>query len=207
MCYKWWTLTVGVLEGLFFFGRFWDDLDPLAQEDTDVCAVPVEHLHREHEVLAFVWVWDVQCFGCAIVLQREDNICAFIKQGNHVVLPLYAISPKCVCVTFPSKLSCCISWSLLPMPMKAHGWDSCSEHPSLSICSLFFFHPQPIRYTHGGGQKNLHIQQNKDCECKGWLGFFNFLKLYRKLRIINHFHTNTNRVKHFQPRLIGQTDL
>ncbi len=61
----------------------------------------------------------------------------------------------CVCITFPSKFSCCISWSLLPMPMKAQGWDSCSEQPSRSICSLFFFHPQPIRYTQGGGQKNL----------------------------------------------------
>lgn len=59
------------------------------------------------------------------------------------------------CRTFPSKLSCCISWSLLPMPMKAHGCDSCSEQPSRSICSFFFFQPLPIRYTHGGGQKNL----------------------------------------------------
>lgn len=47
-------LTVCVFEGLFFFGRFGDDLDPLAEEDADVCAVPVEHLHRQHEVLAFV---------------------------------------------------------------------------------------------------------------------------------------------------------
>lgn len=47
-------LTVCVFEGLFFFGWFGDDLDPLAEEDADVCAVPVEHLHRQHEVLAFV---------------------------------------------------------------------------------------------------------------------------------------------------------
>lgn len=57
--------------------------------------------------------------------------------------------------TFPSKLSCCISWSLFPIPMKAQGCDSCSVQPSRSICSFFFFHPLPIRYTHGGGQKNL----------------------------------------------------
>ena len=58
-------------------------------------------------------------------------------------------------LTFPSKFSCCISWSLFPIPIKAHGWDSCSEQPSRSICSFFFFHPLPIRYTQGGGQKNL----------------------------------------------------
>lgn len=66
----------------------------------------------------------------------------------------------CVCCTFPSKLSCCISWSLLPMPMKAQGCDSCSEQPSRSICSFFFFQPLPIRYTQGGGQKNLHTEAN-----------------------------------------------
>ncbi|MEQ2202045.1 hypothetical protein XENOCAPTIV_023004 [Xenoophorus captivus] len=28
--------------------------------------------------------------------------------------------------------------------MKAQGCDSCSEQPSLSICSFFFFQPLPI---------------------------------------------------------------
>lgn len=60
--------------------------------------------------------------------------------------------------TFPSKFSCCISWSLFPIPMKAQGCDSCSVQPSRSICSFFFFHPLPIRYTHGGGQKNLKMK-------------------------------------------------
>lgn len=59
--------------------------------------------------------------------------------------------------TFPSKFSCCISWSLFPIPIKAQGCDSCSVQPSRSICSFFFFHPLPMRYTHGGGQKNLKI--------------------------------------------------
>lgn len=57
--------------------------------------------------------------------------------------------------TFPSILSCCISCSLLPIPMNAHGWASCSVQPSFSIFSNFFCQPLPIRYTHGGGQKNL----------------------------------------------------
>lgn len=74
--------------------------------------------------------------------------------------------------TFPSRLSCCISCSLLPMPMNAHGWASCSVQPSFSILSTFFFQPLPIRYTHGGGQKNLHFtsrsQKNhtKGFQCK-----------------------------------------
>lgn len=60
--------------------------------------------------------------------------------------------------TFPSKFSCCISWSLFPIPIKAQGCDSCSVQPSRSICSFFFFHPLPMRYTHGGGQKNLKMK-------------------------------------------------
>lgn len=48
------SLTVCVLEGLFLLGGFGDDLDPLAEEDSDVRAVPVEHLHCQHEVLPLV---------------------------------------------------------------------------------------------------------------------------------------------------------
>lgn len=40
--------------------------------------------------------------------------------------------------------------------MKAHGWASCSVQPSFSMLSSFFFQPLPIRYTQGGGQKNLN---------------------------------------------------
>ena len=47
--------------------------------------------------------------------------------------------------TFPSRLSCTISWSELPMPMKAQTWVSCSVAPSSSICSRFLFHPLPNR--------------------------------------------------------------
>lgn len=93
----------------------------------------------------------------SVETRRDMFSCCFgfYLHHHHIHVP--------VRVTFPSKLSCCISWSLLPMPMKAHGWDSCSEHPSLSICSLFFFHPQPIRYTHGGGQKNLNTETQHKC--------------------------------------------
>lgn len=37
-------LTVSVLEGLLLFGGFGNNFDPLAEEDTDVGAVAVEHL-------------------------------------------------------------------------------------------------------------------------------------------------------------------
>lgn len=62
-------LTVGVFKGLLLFGGLGDDFDPLAEEDTDVSAVAVEHLDRQHEVLSLVRVGYVQGFGCAIILE------------------------------------------------------------------------------------------------------------------------------------------
>lgn len=76
------------------------------------------------------------------------------SQGNIIKPPAVLCCHKCL-PTFPSRLSCCISCSLLPIPMNAHGWASCSVQPSFSILSNFFCQPLPIRYTHGGGQKNL----------------------------------------------------
>lgn len=61
--------TVSVFQGLLLFGGLGDDFDPLAEEDADVCAVAVEHLDRQHEVLSLVGVGYVQGFGCAIILQ------------------------------------------------------------------------------------------------------------------------------------------
>lgn len=72
-------LTVGVFEGLFFFGGLGDDFDPLAEEDTDVGAVAVEHLDGQHEVLSLVGVGYVQGFGCAIILVKKIN-----KKGKYI---------------------------------------------------------------------------------------------------------------------------
>lgn len=38
--------TVSIFQGLLLFGGLGDDFDPLAEEDTDVGAVAVEHLDR-----------------------------------------------------------------------------------------------------------------------------------------------------------------
>lgn len=61
-------LTVSVFERLLLFGGLGDDFDPLAEEDTNVSAVAIEHLDGQHEVLSLVGVGYVQGFGCAIVL-------------------------------------------------------------------------------------------------------------------------------------------
>lgn len=68
-------LTVSVFEGLLLFGGLGDDFDPLAEEDANVCAVAVEHLDGQHEVLSLVGVGYVQGFGCAIILswRRRRN--------------------------------------------------------------------------------------------------------------------------------------
>lgn len=58
-------------------------------------------------------------------------------------------------LTFPSRLSCTISWSEFPIPMKAQVVESCSVPPSASMASFFLFQPLPKRYIQGGGQKNL----------------------------------------------------
>lgn len=87
-------------------------------------------------------------------------------------------------LTFPSRLSCCISCSLLPIPMKAHGWASCSVQPSFSILSSFFCQPLPIRYTHGGGQKNL-IDTKGDFNA--WKHFC--IRTHTKCYFKRHTHT------------------
>src|SRR4029434_10139478 len=99
--------------------------------------------------------------------------CACMCLYVHLCACMCVCVCVCVCVwlracvhTFLSRLSCCISWSLFPMPMKAQGWDSCSEQPSRSICSFLFFQPLPTRYTHGGGQKNLHTHTHTHTETR-----------------------------------------
>lgn len=66
-------LTIGVLQGLLLLGGLGDDLDPLAEEEADVGAVAVQHLHRQHEVLPFVRVADVQRLSRAEVLKRKNK--------------------------------------------------------------------------------------------------------------------------------------
>lgn len=66
--------TVSVFQGLLLFGGLGDDFDPLAEEDTDVSAVAVEHLDGQHEVLSLVRVGYVQGFGCAIILEDIKHI-------------------------------------------------------------------------------------------------------------------------------------
>ncbi len=91
------TLTVSVFEGLLLFGRLGDDFDPLAEEDTDVSAVAVEHLDRQHEVLSLVGVGYVQGFGCAIILSDMKER----GQGNkseHIKSFFCAVS--CFLATF-----------------------------------------------------------------------------------------------------------
>lgn len=91
--------------------------------------------------------------------------------------------------TFPSRLSCCISCSLLPIPMNAHGWASCSVQPSFSIFSIFFCQPLPIRYTDGGGQKNLMDTMSKKKICTRF-------PTNTKCFYPNHTHTHTQILSH-----------
>lgn len=64
-------LTISIFQGLFLLGGFRDDLDPLAEEDSYVGAVSVKHLHRQHEVLSFIRVTDIQRLCCAEVLTQR----------------------------------------------------------------------------------------------------------------------------------------
>ena len=68
-------LTVSVLKRLLLLGGLGDHLDALAEEDSDVGAVAVEHLHRQHEVFALVRVADVQRLSGAEVLQGSEGRC------------------------------------------------------------------------------------------------------------------------------------
>lgn len=190
---KYWhflELTVCIFQWLFLLRRLGDDLDSLAEEESNVGAVPIQHLHWQHEVFPFIRITDIQCLSCEVLKKREKtgffflSDWAFVRLSIHFLLVSFSWSraklkypveytkyDKCVwtvsntktCAalllmhpTFPSRLSCCISCSLLPIPMKAHGWASCSVHPSFFIVSNFFCQPLPNRYTLGGGQKNLN---------------------------------------------------
>lgn len=77
-------LTVCVFEGLLLFGGLGDDFDPLAEEDTDVSTVAVEHLDRQHEVLSLVGVGYVQGFGCAIILEGAEGEAGKGKKTEHM---------------------------------------------------------------------------------------------------------------------------
>lgn len=77
-------LTVCVFERLLLFGGLRDDFDPLAEEDTDVSAVAIEHLDGQHEVLSLVGVGYVQGFGCAIILEMgKKEIVSFLPYMNN----------------------------------------------------------------------------------------------------------------------------
>lgn len=127
----------------------------------------IKHYRRKTSSKCAEGMWQTSCFctaGCLeAILHGYGSFCwvtpcSCAKVSDRVTVCVWVGA----CCTFPSKLSCCISWSLLPMPMKAQGCDSWSEQPSRSIWSFFFFQPLPIRYTQGGGQKNLehttHVQ-------------------------------------------------
>lgn len=58
---------VGVLQRLLLLGRLRNNFDALAVEHADVVSRPVEHLHRQHEVLPLVGVGYVQSFGGAVL--------------------------------------------------------------------------------------------------------------------------------------------
>lgn len=78
-------LTVGIFEGLFLLGGFGDDLDPFAEEEADVGAVPVQHFHRQHEVFAFIRVADIQRLGCAEVLEStRETFTSALTSIHHV---------------------------------------------------------------------------------------------------------------------------
>src|SRR4029434_9222394 len=53
---------------------------------------------------------------------------------------------------------------------------------SHAICSLFFFQPLPMRYTHGGGQKNLHTQEH---QCQ-------HIDKHTHMNTHTHTHTHTH---------------
>lgn len=73
VCWHILQLTICIFQGLFLLGRLGDDLDPLAEEDSDVGAVPVQHLHGQHEVLPFIRVADIQRLSCAEVLTQGKD--------------------------------------------------------------------------------------------------------------------------------------
>lgn len=66
-------LTICIFQGLFLLGWLGDDLDPLAEEDSYVGAVPIQHLHSQHEVFPFIRVTDIQCLSCAEVLMQGQG--------------------------------------------------------------------------------------------------------------------------------------
>lgn len=94
-------LTICVFEGLFLLGGLGDDLDSLAEKEPDVGAVPVQHLHRQHEVFAFIRVADVQRLGCAEVLRsRTETFISAFASLRHVGTSKSGTDTKtfnCVC--------------------------------------------------------------------------------------------------------------
>lgn len=98
-------------------------------------------------------MWNSEGFRYSFILLS----CTFrLAQNDSCLSQPMANGTTAGKLTFPSRFSCCISCSLLPIPIKAHGWASCSVQPSFSMFSSFFCQPLPNRYTHGGGQKNLN---------------------------------------------------
>lgn len=101
--------------------------------------------------------------------QRENNLFCFVsffisslQRGNKWLLISLSLGllqtqgrPLFVplLLTFPLRSSCCMSCSLLPMPMKAQSCDPCSDSPARCISSRWRRHPSEYRYTQGGGQK------------------------------------------------------
>lgn len=76
-------LTIGIFQGLFLLGGLGDDLDSFTEKEPNVGAVPIQHLHRQHEVFPFVWVTDIQCLSCAEVLRRKRQSKSFsTSPGN-----------------------------------------------------------------------------------------------------------------------------
>lgn len=47
-------LTIGIFQGLFLLGGLGDDLDSFTEKEPNVGTVPIQHLHRQHEVFPFV---------------------------------------------------------------------------------------------------------------------------------------------------------
>lgn len=66
-------LTVCIFQGLLLLGRLGDDFDSLTEETSDVCAVGIQHSHRQHEVFPFVCVADIQGLSSAEVLVRGQK--------------------------------------------------------------------------------------------------------------------------------------
>lgn len=103
-----------------------------------------------------VWTW--QKASCKMVSKHatitllESRISQHEKRRKSVLFGEITVR---LFLTLSSKVSCCTSWSLFPIPIKAYGQMSYSDSPSLSMWRCFFCQPFPNKYKHGGGQKKL----------------------------------------------------